>query len=148
MAQPVDATKISPDLKGVRTIFNGFHHFKPEAAERILQDAVQSRSPIAIFELAERSVPNLISFFLIPLMVFFFVPVMGRFSLARFVFTYLIPVIPLFIAWDGLVSHLRAYSPKELTEMTLSLEGYSWEVIRRPVGKGPVQLTALVGVPK
>jgi len=42
----------------------------------------------------------------------------------------LIPVIPLFIFWDGLVSCLRCYSQDELKEMTsnLAADDYQWEI--------------------
>ena len=32
--EPVDATRIPPDLRGFRTIFNSFHHFRPKKLAR------------------------------------------------------------------------------------------------------------------
>ena len=32
LEQPVDAMKVPPDHRGMRTLFNGLHHFRPEAA--------------------------------------------------------------------------------------------------------------------
>ena len=39
--QPVDATDVPRELRGVRTLFNAFHHFPPEVATAILSDAVR-----------------------------------------------------------------------------------------------------------
>ena len=50
LAEPVDAVKVPPHLKGMRTLFEGFHHFRPEQAQAILQDAVEKRAAIGVFE--------------------------------------------------------------------------------------------------
>jgi hypothetical protein len=52
VATPVDATNVPADLDCVRTMFNGFHHFAPDAAGAILADAVAKRGAIAIVEAA------------------------------------------------------------------------------------------------
>lgn len=38
-------------------------------------------------------------------------------------FTYFLPVIPFIVAWDGWVSHLRAYTPDELVADDLQVLG-------------------------
>jgi hypothetical protein len=48
--EPVDVTDVPAALDGVRTLFNAFHHFPPETAASILEDAVRKRRAIAIFE--------------------------------------------------------------------------------------------------
>ncbi|MFT7624919.1 MAG: polypeptide subunit release factor methylase, partial [Myxococcota bacterium] len=41
---PVDATALPPSLdRPIRTVFNAFHHFTPELAERIIRDTIQAR---------------------------------------------------------------------------------------------------------
>src|SRR5437879_1164973 len=50
LAEPVDATRVPPKLAGVRTMFAAFHHFRPQAAKAILEDAFHRRSAICIFE--------------------------------------------------------------------------------------------------
>jgi hypothetical protein len=65
------------------------------------------------------------------------------------VFTYLIPIIPLMIFWDGVVSHLRTYSTRELDALTadIQLPGYGWETRRVPLGGG-AKATVLIGMPE
>ncbi len=61
----------------------------------------------------------------------------------------LIPLIPLFVVWDGFVSGLRAYSLTELDEMVASLDGdsFSWQTGRVKIGSQPVHVTYLLGWP-
>src|SRR5262249_3333534 len=66
-SEPVDAASVPVDLAGPRTMFNAFHHFDPVAARAVLRNAVETRQPIFIFEIPERSVPMLLPFFLTPL---------------------------------------------------------------------------------
>ncbi len=52
---PVDAMKVPGELKGFRTMFTSFHHFLPEVARAILQDAVDASQGIGIFEATRRA---------------------------------------------------------------------------------------------
>src|SRR5690606_10735578 len=52
---PVDATEVPVTLKGVRTLFNALHHFRPAQARALFADAVHKGQPIATFEVVERS---------------------------------------------------------------------------------------------
>src|SRR5690554_5174493 len=51
----VDARRVPEQLQGVRTLFNGLHHFRPEEVRAVLQDAVAKGQPIAIFETLQRN---------------------------------------------------------------------------------------------
>jgi len=48
--EPVDALQVPSHLKGMRTLFEGFHHFTPQDAQAILQDAADQKVAIGIFE--------------------------------------------------------------------------------------------------
>jgi|SRR4051794_25500589 len=50
LAEPVDATRVSPELAGVRTMFSAFHHFRPDAARAILKDAFDRGRAVCIFD--------------------------------------------------------------------------------------------------
>ncbi|HXM61951.1 MAG TPA: hypothetical protein VN950_13935, partial [Terriglobales bacterium] len=72
------------------------------------------------------------------------------FRWSRLLWTYLIPVIPLVLLFDGVVSCLRTYRPQELREMVEKLKPpscqYQWEIGELAGGKMPV--TYLIGYPK
>ena len=127
----VNALDVPPSLKGFRTQFLSFHHFKEAEALQILQNAVNNKVPIGIFEGQERTIGNLIKNLFSPIFILLTTPFIRPFKLSRILFTYIIPIVPLFVMWDGAVSVLRTYTPEEMKAMTQQLEGgdqYSWEI--------------------
>jgi hypothetical protein len=138
---PVDARDIPANLAGLRTQFLSFHHFEPADARRILQNAVDSGSAIAIFEAQERSLPSLLAMAVSPFTVLLLTPFIRPFKLGRIVFTYLVPVVPLVVLWDGVVSSLRTYSVSEMRNLVAELNGaqtYDWEIGRVKSGPGVI----------
>lgn len=143
----VDATKVPARLAGFRTIFSSFHHFpKPEAIS-ILQDAVDNRQGIGVFEAARRHPVTMAFTVLAFLGALVTAPFIRPFRFSRLFWTYLLPVIPFLLFWDGLMSCFRAYSVKQLREMIASVDadGYFWEAGEEPSGFTTV--TYLVGYP-
>ncbi|MGZ4973273.1 MAG: class I SAM-dependent methyltransferase, partial [Limisphaerales bacterium] len=69
-AEPVDARAVPDRLTGLRTCFNAFHHFRPDDAVAVLQDAARARQAIAIFENPDRRWREILGvFFLLPILV-------------------------------------------------------------------------------
>ncbi len=129
---PVDARTVSADIQGIRSLICSFHHMAPESAKKILSNAVSSKQPIFIYEISDNSFPKMIWWIAIPiniLTVLAITPLVRPMSLTQIVFTYLIPVLPLFIAWDGAVSNARTYTLSDLDELISEInEGnYSWK---------------------
>ncbi len=151
--EPVDATRVPPELAGVRTIFNALHHFRPEAARRILADAADRGRPIAIFEAIGREPLSIVGILFAPIFFALSLPFLRPFRWSWIPFTYLVPILPLFVLWDGLVSCFRVYSPPELRALVESLEprhrdAYIWEIGRIRLVGPPVHATFLVGLPR
>ncbi|MHA7832094.1 MAG: hypothetical protein ACX93O_13440 [Flagellimonas sp.] len=131
MEEPVDARNVPSELRGLRTQFLSFHHFKPNDAKQILQNAINSGNSIAIFESQERSFASIFAMLLSPLSVLLTTPFIKPFKLGRLLFTYIIPIVPILVLWDGIVSSLRTYSVKEMKELVNSLKDsktYNWEI--------------------
>jgi hypothetical protein len=146
-AESVDATAVPRDLSGFRLLCNAFHHFRPAMAKRILADAVESRRGIAIVEVVSKDPAALLSIPIAFLALFLVTPFLRPFRLSRLLFTYVIPLVPLLVLWDGIVSCLRVYSPKEMAELTKALD-YEWDFGRLAVPKTPMRLSYLIGTPK
>lgn len=147
--ESIDARNVPEHLKGLRTMFLAFHHFKPEDAIQILQNAVNSNQPILIVEAQERSFPSFLAMFFSPLTVWITTPFIKPFSLERVIFTYPIPMVPIFTWWDGIVSVLRTYSVKEMKDLISKVkdkERYDWKADR--IKSGPGYLLFLSGSPK
>ena len=146
----VDATDVPADLPGIRTLFSSFHHFKPKQALAILQDAVNKKQAIGIFEGSGKQYYELIfAGLLFPPLMLGITPFIRPFKLSRLFFTYLVPAIPIFTLWDGVVSILRMYSPEMLQEMTKKLEGppYIWKTGYAKHKSGS-KVIYLIGYPK
>ena len=147
--ESVNALQVPKHLKGFRTQFLSFHHFKPADAQQILQNAVDNKAVIGIFEAQKRSIAHFIQFFFSPINVLLMTPFIRPFSLGRLIFTYLIPIVPVFVWWDGLVSVLRTYSVEEMQTMTKQLKNadhFEWEI--GAIKTGPVTNLYLLGYPK
>jgi hypothetical protein len=145
----VDARNVPSELKGLRTQFLSLHHFRPVDAKLILQNAIDTNSSIAIFEAQERSVPSILAMLFSPLSVLITTPFIRPFKLGRIIFTYLIPIVPLFVLWDGIVSSFRTYSVKEMNELVGNLNGtenYDWEINK--IKSGPGVVLYLLGTKK
>lgn len=153
LAEPVDALHVPAHLKGMRTLFEGFHHFKPEQARSIVRDAIEQRAAMGIFEASLKPPFGLLLLCLSPLITllsyFLLTPWMQPRTFARFFWTYLVPVVPLATCWDGVVSLLRVYSVADLQELTqpLQRDDYVLEVGTASTGTPVFVFTYLIGYP-
>jgi hypothetical protein len=153
VAESVDAMHVPAHLTGMRTLFEGFHHFTPEGAEAILRDAAEQGASIGVFEASLKPPLGPLILLFSPLMTilgyFLMTPFIKPRRFTRFFWTYLIPVVPLVTCWDGVVSLLRVYSPRELRELTgrISCEGYAWETGLASTGTPIFSYTYLIGYP-
>jgi hypothetical protein len=147
LGESVDAANISPRLAGVRTMFSAFHHFRPEAAKAILKNAFDLRRPICIFESGPDTWLGVLMMALVPVNVLLLMPFVRPFRWEFLVFTYLIPLLPFVALWDGIVSTLRIYSPRQMRELTsdLAAPDYTWEIGRLKVRGIPGGLPYAIG---
>src|ERR1700704_1362164 len=144
----VDTASLPRELSGFRTIFTSLHHFAPEEAVAILQNAVDDGQGIGVFEAAKRDPLTILLTLLMPLAGFLTAPFARPFRMSRIFWTCFIPVIPFVLFFDGVISCLRAYSQKELSLLAaqVKVENYVWQVGVRSGALAPV--TFLVGYPK
>jgi len=145
----IDAMAVPGDLRGFRTMFTSFHHFRPCDARTILADAVRSGMGIGVFEFTGRGPRRFAAVALTPFAVLYAVPFLRPLRWRTLLFTYLIPVIPLGVLFDGIVSCLRTYSPSELDELVEPLRGngYTWEVGEARGEASRLPITYLLGYP-
>ncbi|WP_194973460.1 hypothetical protein [Aquiflexum lacus] len=129
---PLDASNVNQDLKGLRTMISSMHHMKPNVSRQILLNAKESNQPILIFEISDNGPPIFLWWLAIPfafITTLFVTPMVRPMTWQQLVFTYIIPILPLFIAWDGAVSNARTYTLKDIDILIqgLSDENYQWE---------------------
>ena len=147
-AEPVDAAKIPAQISGFRTIFSSFHHFRPKEAAAVLQNAIDNRQGIGIFEAAARKPLNILATFLAAIAALLVTPFMRPFRWSRLFWTYVVPVVPFVLLVDGILSCLRAYSTAELSQLVSSLSGesYKWQIGKGTAGV--VRVTYMLGYPE
>lgn len=148
--EPVDATAVPAHVPGFRTLFQSFHHLSETQAQAVLQDAVRKRVGIALFENTHRRLLPTIPLLFVPFAVLLFTPFIRPLSLRRLFLTYVVPLAPLVVLWDALVSALRSYTPAELRQLTGALVydgvAYDWEQGR--AWQGLQCVSWLIGTPK
>ena len=144
----VDATDVSDELKGLRTMICSFHHMKKEAARGILESAFEKKQPICIFEISDNSMPLAVAWLAFPINIItaFVATILTRpLTLFHILFT-IIPVIPICFAWDGAISNMRTYTHKDLDILLegLQSEDYTWE---KDTLSGQAKKMYLIGKP-
>lgn len=148
--EPVCASNVPPELRGVRTLFTCFHHFNPPVARAVLGNAFAQRQPICIFEATSRTTLAIAASFAIPFLVLFLTPRVRPLSASQIALTYLIPIMPLLALWDGFVSQLRTYSIAELQALTRDYNApdYVWKCDLIKGSGVPFSTSYLLGLPR
>ena len=152
--ESVDATDLAQAPAGLKTMVNSFHHLRPEQAKAVLSSAVDSKQPILIYEMADNTMPFWLWIFSLPIglsitgaMSLFMSLKVRPLSFNQLFFTFCVPLIPIFYAWDGQASMPRIYGLEDLDELLEGLErpDYIWEKgqAKNKTGQG----IYLVGLP-
>ncbi|MFO0563021.1 MAG: class I SAM-dependent methyltransferase [Polyangiales bacterium] len=134
-SEPVDAM-VAPagDSRALRTMFGALHHFTPEQVRSIFRALIEARVSFAFFDVAAspalRKLPWLlapialsVNMAMLSIATLALTPLVRPFRVSRLLLTYVVPLIPALVAWDGTVSALRAYAPDELLEIARSIPG-------------------------
>ncbi len=78
-------------------------------------------------EVTSRTLRALATILLMPVFVWILTPRMRPFRWSRWLLTYLAPLIPLVVLWDGVVSCFRTRTPEELLALTRNFPQYDWQ---------------------
>ncbi len=146
---PVDATRVPAELDGLRTMFTGLHHLPPDGVRALMRDAAACEQPFAAFELTRRTPLGVLTMVASLALVLVSAPFIRPFRLERLVLTWLVPILPLVIVWDGVVSALRTYTPDELRAFAaeVAAPGYAWEAGMERSASSRTAMTYVMGRP-
>ncbi|KAL8753482.1 MAG: hypothetical protein Q9184_005409 [Pyrenodesmia sp. 2 TL-2023] len=137
--QPIDACSTPPNLislvsspqplpprKPFHLFSLAFHHFPDPLARAVLRNTLATSSGFAIFELQSRSLSSLFTALMLG-------PALWLTSWYRFwgdwthlFWSYVIPVVPIVVVLDGLVSALRTRTREELLALMDEKEREGW----------------------
>lgn len=110
--------KNSDNEKKFYTIFTAFHHFHERDAVDFLRSAVGSQSELLVFEMGGRF--DVLKYLWLPVGFFMFMlaPFTSKkWKWGKFIVSTIIPIIPVMVVFDGIVSNLRTYTENELREL-------------------------------
>lgn len=147
----VEATQLPTGRSGLRTLFNAFHHLRPDEGTALLASVVRDRRPIAVVEVLRRSPVSVLAILFGPIATLFILPFLRPFRWIWLPLTYLVPIIPLFIGWDGLVSCFRIYTEDELMAMSREADptdSFEWRFEEFDLPPAPVKGSAFIGIPR
>lgn len=154
---PVNATALATAPAGLKTMVNCFHHMRPDTARAILKSAHDARQPLLIYEMGENKLPFWLWCLALPialpivaLSALLLTPLVRPMTLRQLVLTYVLPIIPVFYAWDGQASMPRLYTLTDMDELLTGLDSpeYHWEKAVAKTASGRSLGTYLLGTPK
>ncbi|KAI9706411.1 MAG: hypothetical protein M1836_003416 [Candelina mexicana] len=103
-----------------------FHHFDDGMAKKVLESTLETSDGFAIVELVSRQVSSFILMLLYIPTIFVVTIFWYPFSLEMLFYTYVIPIVPFIVVFDGFISALRTRTFGEV----LTLVGRRWAVTR------------------
>jgi len=124
--QSVDVTEMKEEFNYPKIFINSFHHFSEDQVENIFKVNFEQGNEIIIMEYVRNSLMGYLSMLMGPVIVFLTLPFVVKLKHLPImaIFTYLIPLFPLMMLWDGCVSCLHEYSERKLTKLVKEL-GYN-----------------------
>lgn len=131
-----NGTSVNPRKQPPQKIFRlfnlAFHHFDDPLARAILKNTLETSHGFAIFELQGRDVGSFVTCLLLGAALLLTAPYHAwrLRSWSLIVFTYLVPVLPFVVVFDGWVSSLRTRTPDEVEALmrTCGASADGWEV--------------------
>lgn len=149
--EPIDVLGTDEIPKGLRTMFSAVHHFRADEIRHILQRAVADKAAIAVFDSGDKNFRTILGILIFhPVIFVLCTPFFRPFKFSRLLFTYLIPFIPIYTIWDGVVSILRLYRSETLLRLAREADDtgqFDWNSgnVKHRLG---FSIAYLIGVPK
>lgn len=110
----IDAATHKPKDEQAVVFINSFHHLPPKVARHVIKNNLENGNEMLILEYVRNNLLAYLSMLggvLIVLLTAPFISKLKHLPLV-IVFTYIIPLFPFMMLWDGLISCRRAYSSK------------------------------------
>lgn len=156
LPQPVDATSPPVSVISERSLANypnsefhsdkrvfrlfclAFHHFDDDMARRVLRSTLETSDAFAIIELQDRDLFSAILMFYDFFLVFLVTLFWFQHDFLQLIFTYLIPVIPFIMSFDGFISSLRTRKFEEVMKLVDEGKGGGGRPLEvSPIRRGP-----------
>lgn len=121
-----------PAFRRVFRLFSlAFHHFPDPLANSILANTLTTSSGFAILELQARTLSSWIMMALMGPLLLLITPFYFWRDPVHLIFTYLIPIVPFVVVFDGFISSLRTRTGEEIKSMIDNVNMHAsqdWEI--------------------
>jgi hypothetical protein len=126
LPEAVDATAVPADLPGLRVICNALHHLPPDAARALLADAARHGEPVLVLEALARRPTAMVAAIGVAALAWPLGPLYRPWRASRAALCWPLPIVPLLLVWEGVVSCLRCYTPDELHALAADAGPPGW----------------------
>lgn len=146
------ADKAFDQFDALFCMFSALHHFDENELLKIFSHAAKNSKGFAFFDVSQRRwwtdiIPNIF----LPGMLWCVAPFLKHFSWKHFIFIYLIPIIPVIVFIDGILSRMRAYKKEELQcladRVTRNYPDFHINITEHKLMGGMQKVTEIVGCP-
>lgn len=123
LQKEVSALSAIKELHGIHLMFSAMHHFDEKELSKILQCAIDNEQTVAFFDYSQRKIiTELFAVICGVILLLLTSPLIHPFSWKRLLFTYIIPLVPIILITDSIISRLRAYRLSELNDLLQKLD--------------------------
>jgi hypothetical protein len=136
---PTAAGGASDPGEGARILVNGLHRLDADEAMALVARAFAERRVLLVVEGNDDSRWQAVGMLVFaPLSAVLTAPFVRPFRVARLVFTWLVPILPALIAYDGIAALYRLYNPGDLDRIFARAggDGYRWRTGKVANGRG------------
>lgn len=100
-----------------------FHHFSDPMARQVLASTLDTADGFAILELQDRRLASFVLMLLDFFFIFLMTPIWFGASPIQLLFTYIFPVVPFIMSFDGIISSLRTRTFGEVLQLIDGIKG-------------------------
>ena len=116
-AKDTDSLPPSPTQKTFRLFNLAFHHFDDELATAIMRDTLRTSAGFGIFELQARTISSFLVILLMGPLLLVLTPFYFYNDPIHLFFTFVIPIVPFVVVFDGIVSSIRTRTGAEVKKI-------------------------------
>lgn len=141
---PVDATQIQPACGDWLLMAGSLHHLREEQVRAVFERVVANDGVLVMMENHDRSYAQALKLLIILPIYSILVSIFGRpFKLDKLLFGALLPIVPLMILADGIVSNFRSYRLSDLQRIVEKLPGAQTYSVKATPVRYAVVLTGM-----
>lgn len=151
-ARTAEACRALQEERGVFVMFAALHHLQPSEVSSLVRTAADSGKAFVSVDYFQRGrLVDVIPLFLGPLLMVVTAPLVYPFSVKRIVLSWIVPVLPVLLFLDTLLTILRSYRADELRRLIGEIDlpdGMRASVRELTLCAGLIRMTCLEVLPE